>query len=190
MNFLEIRAEVLRLTNRPDKTTSTDIAINKAVSYCTLKGSFRRDLVEASLAVDATLYGDTVSIAGFTRFRRFTYVKPTGVKKYLTFLAEDKIFTPKDQMQPNVYYVAGTSLTYTLSALTPTLEVGYLTYAPTLDAITNIDYWMFDIMPYAIIDLAAAMVFAGIGDDASANRHERLGMEFYNTLKRDLAIQE
>lgn len=188
MNFAGISTEVQRIVARPDKVTEVAMAINKAVSYCTLKGSFPRDLVEASLAIDSSLYGDTISLSALTRFRRFTYVKPVGVKYYLKSLEADKIFTPKNQMQPNVYYVAGTSLTYTLSALASSLEVGYLTYPATLSGTDS--HWLFDIMPYAIIDLAASFIFSGIGDDTSARIHEARGMEFFLTVRRDLALGE
>lgn len=190
MNFSEIHAEVIRKTKRPDKVDEINIAINKAVSFLTLKGDFRRDLVEGTLNIDATLYGDTVSISSFTRFRKFQFLKPTGVRYYLTPIAPEKIFTPKDQVQPNRYYVAGTSLTYTLSALAPSLEYGYLQYAQVLDSITNNTHWMFDIMPYAIIDLASARVFASIGDDASAIRHEKMGMDFFIAVRQDVSVED
>lgn len=188
MNFSEIATEVQRITKRPDKAVETAMAINKAISYCTLKGSFRKDIVEASIAVDATLYGDTISLASLTRFRRFTYVKPTGTKYYLKPISEEQVFVPKNQMQPNVYYIAGTSLTYTLSNLTTSLEVAYLTYPAVLSG-TN-THWMLDIMPYAIIDLAAAYLFSAIGDDTSARIHEARGMEFFLTVRKDFALGE
>lgn len=190
MNFSEALAEVLRTTSRPDKVPDATVAINRAISYCTLKGAFRRDLVEASIAIDATLYGDTISLAALTRFRRFTYVKPTAVRRYLTPMEETKIFTPKDQIQPNVYYISGTSLTYTLSELATALEVGYLTYPIILDAITNTSHWMLDLMPYAITDLAASRVFQTVGDDASAGRYLASGTELFLTARRDAAMGE
>lgn len=190
MNFSEALVEVLRITARPDKTLDGVAALNKAISFCTLQGEFQKDLVEATLAIDGTLYGDTVSLASYLRFRRFVFVKPTGTRYYLTPLSADKIFTPKDQMQPNVYYIAGTSMTYTLSALNTSLEVGYLTYAPVLDATVNKTHWMLDMMPYAIIDLACAYIFYKLGDDTAALRHEKSGMDFYHTLRRDLSIGE
>lgn len=190
MNFSEAVAEVIRITSRPDKTLDAAISLNRAISFCTIKGNFRKDLIESSISIDPTLYGDTISLSGLTRFRKFVYVKPTGVKYFLSPLSEDKIFTPKDQIQPNVYYIAGTGLTYTLSALATALEVGYETYPLVLDTVTNTSHWMLDMMPYAITDLAAARVFDIIGDDASAKKYEESGMNFYLALRRDLALGE
>lgn len=187
MNFPEVLAEVLRITVRPDKSVEAALAINKAITYMTLKGEFPQDMVEGSLAIDPTLYGDTVDISALARFRKFSYLKPTAVQYYLTKLDPDKIFTPKNKTQPNVYYTAGQNLTYTLSALTSSLEYGYFAYPPILDSTTNKTHWMLTSIPYAVIDLAASLVFAGIGDDASARKHEISGMDMYRTFRSDLA---
>lgn len=187
MNFAEAVNEVLKITSRPDKAVDAALAINKAVHYCTLKGDFDADTVEASLPIDPALYGNTISIASLARFRRFRYVKPFGAQYYLSRTEGDKIFTPKNKMQPNVYYVAGTNLTYTLSMLAPTLEVSYLAYPVLLDAVVNNTHWMLDKMPYALVDLAAARIFAAIGDDSSARIHEQSGMDFFLTTRRDFA---
>lgn len=188
MNFSDVLTEVLRISGRPDKVVDATRAINLAISFCTFKGEFKKDTVEASLPVNSTLYGATVSIASFTRFRRFKYIKPTAERFFLKELESDKIFTPKNVIQRDVYYVAGTSLTYTLGKLTPTLEVGYYTYAPTLDAITTNTYWMLDMMPFAVIDLAVARIFQTIGDDASATRYQNSGMVFFDSVKNDLSM--
>lgn len=187
MIFSEVQSEVLRRTVRPDKGIAAEIAINKAISYCTINGEFPQDMVEATIQLsDPTAYGGTVSITTLTRFRRFSYVKPTAKRYYLTPLAPDKIFTPKGKLQPNVYYVAGTNLTYTLSEPATSLEVGYYTYPTPLDS-TNQSHWLLDIMPSMIIDLAASYVFSEIGDDASARSSEASGMTQFLTLRRDLA---
>lgn len=187
MIFSEIQTEIMRITSRPDKGDDTISAINRAVNRLTLKGDFAQDLVEGSLSVNAALYGATVSLTSLTRFRKFRYLKPTGVKYYLTPLPPEKIFTPKNAVQPNKYYIAGTSLTYTLGALTPTLEYGYFTYPIQLDAVTNNTHWMFNVIPFAVIDLAASVVFNTIGDEVSSKKFESSAMDLYNTYKSDVA---
>ena len=187
MLFPEVLAEVLRLTSRPDKEASAIVAINRAITLFTLKGDFKRDLVEASLPVNPLLYGDTISIAGLTRFRKFRYVKPTAVKYYLDPIGEEQVFINQAVLR-NKYYIAGTSMIYTLSALTAALEISYLTYPPVLDSGTNASYWMLDMIPYAVIDMACSEVFKVVGDDASAKRYYETGMDLYNTLKGDLAL--
>lgn len=188
MNFAEALAEVIRITARPDKVVDATRYLNQAISYCVLKGNFPKDRVEGSLAINGTLFGDTVSISALVRFRRFTYIKPAGVRFYLTRMEADKIFTPKNQMQVNTYYLSGTNLTYILSTLTTSLEYEYLSYPLVLDDIVNTTHWLLDMIPEAIINLAAAKVFSRIGDEQAARTHEGIGREIYVALRNDLSM--
>ena len=188
MIFPEVLTEVLRITARPDKEAAASLAINKAISYFSIKGDFPADLVEATLAVSPTLYGDTISLTPLLNFRKFKYVKPTGVRYYLLPIGEDKVFTPSGVIQTDRYYLAGTSMTYTLSALTPSLEVGYLTYPSLLDKSVHTTHWMLDIIPYAIIDKACADLFITVGDESSARAHLSQAMEQYRMFQADLVI--
>lgn len=188
MNFSEAIEEVLSITKRPDKTDAAASQLNKAIALFTLKSNFKLDLVEATVAVDSTLFGDTVDITdwGFTRFRKFKYIKPTGKRYYLKFVDPEQIFTPSGEIQRNRFYVAGNNLTYTLTELAETLEVGYYQYAPVLTEVEdNNTHWMLDLMPYAVIEKAAAQVFKSIGDDTSARFYEASSMEFFLAARRD-----
>ena len=186
MNFMEAVNDVLTLVKRPDKEAEARKAVNAAIAFFTLKGEFRMDQVEASIAIDSTLYGDTIALDSLTRFRRFTYVKRYGAKGYLSPMSPEKIFTPGGQMQPNVYYTVGTNLTYVLNVLSDSLEVGYLQYGPTLVSADN--HWMLDMMPTMITDFAAAKIFRSIGDDNSADRHDNHAREAFKVLVNDQAL--
>lgn len=188
MNFTEAVAEVLTITKRPDKTADAQLAVNAAISFFTLKGSFSQDLVESTIAIDPAEYGDTISISSLTRFRRFKYVKAPGVLSYLKYLDSDKVFTPSSQMQKNCYYLAGTNMTYILSALAASLEIGYYQYPAVLSG-TN-THWLLDISPYTIIDKAAARVFKQVGDDASFRLYEATAMDSFKVLQNELALSE
>lgn len=186
MNFSEVLNEIIGLTGRPDKTTATATAINAAISLCTMKASFAKDLVETSIPIDGTAYTGTLSIQDlFTRFRKFKYVKAYGAKGYLHPTSPDKVFIPEGFTQRGVYYVGGDTLTYILKTLAPSLEVGYYQYPQVLDVAKNKEHWMLELMPYVIIDLAAAKIFRGIGDDASASRHQASGEEAFKVHRRD-----
>ena len=185
MNFNEAIAAVLALTSRPDKASYTAQAINEAISFCTLLGEFRNDMIETSINVSATLYGASISISTLTRFRRFLYVKPYGKYYYLNPIGQDKLFTPKGNMQPDAYFIAGTSLTYTLSELNTSLLIGYLSRAAVLDTVTVTTHWMLTEIPYAIINLAAAKVFQEVGDDASYRSFDTKGMDMFHAFRND-----
>lgn len=190
MNFSEVVTEIIGITGRPDKATAIGVAINAAISLCTMKASFARDLVETSIPITPDEYTGTVKFNNLQvpvviRFRKFKYVKAYGVKGYLTPTAPEKVFTPGGVSQKNVYYLSGDSITYILGVAAPSLEVGYYQYAPILDANKNNTHWMLEVMPYTIIDLAAARIFREIGDDASATRHQKDGDESFKVNRRD-----
>lgn len=191
MDFTQAVSEVLTITARPDRTTEIESALNWAISHCCLKSNFAYDLVESSIDIDSSLYGDTIQFNNVvtnppvTRFRKFKYVKPHGVKRYLTPISSDQVFQPGNSMQKDRYYVAGDNLTYILSALAPSLEIGYYQYPPTLDQATNTTFWLLELAPWAVIDLACARIFRSIGDDSSQAQYQRMGEEMLRVARAD-----
>lgn len=185
MNFSQVVQAVLDITKRPDKLAEAERAVNAALSFFCLKEKFQQDLIEDSIAISPTLYGDTISLASLTRFRHFKYIKTPGTLGYLNRLGSDKIFTPGGAMQRNCYYVAGTNLTYILSTLAATLEVGYYTYPATLSGTQT--HWLLDMIPQAVIDQAASKIFQLIGDDSSMKLHLAIATEAYDVMVRDQA---
>ena len=189
MDFLEATTEVVTLIKRPDKLAAAKLEINNAINYFSLKEKFARDLVESTITIDSTLYGDTIDLtAEVVRFRDFKYVKPTGVRGYLQKLGPDKIFTPGGEIQRNTYYIAGTNMTYVLSSRVASLDIGYYQYpAPLVDDADT--HWILDMSPYCIIKKAAAALFQAIGDEASYQTYEGQAMQCFTTLKADLVMQ-
>lgn len=190
MIFSEAVAEVISITGRPDKAADIASQLNRALSFFTLKAEFTQDLVETSLAIDSTLYGNTISLVSLTRFRKFKYLRPLAQRYYLRSIDPTQIFIPGQQIQRDRYYVGGASLTYLLSQLDTSLEVGYFTYAPILTSTTGSDaHWMLDLMPYALIEKAAAKIFQLIGDDTSYKFYEGSAMELFLTGRKDFQDQ-
>ena len=190
MNFNEVVNEVIGITARPDKASAIATAVNAVISLCTMKASFARDLVETSIPIPpndftGTFQFNNLQVPVVTRFRKFKYVKAYGVKGYLNPTSPEKVFVPGGVSQRNVYYLSGDSITYILQNTAPSLEIGYYQYAPVLDANKNNTHWMLEVMPYTIIDLAAARIFRDIGDDASASRHQAAGDESFKVNRRD-----
>lgn len=185
MNFADVVSAVVGITKRPDKQVETERAVNAALSYFCLKEKFDKDLIEGSITIDSSIYGATISLASLTRFRHFKYIKVPGKLSYLTKLDSDKIFSPGGMMQKNCYYTAGTNLTYILSSLAPSLEVGYYTYPAVLSGTQT--HWLLESSPYCVIDKAAAEIFKLIGDDPSFRIHAALAIDAYDVVVRDLA---
>jgi hypothetical protein len=91
-------------------------------------------------------------------------------------------------MQTDCYFMAGTSMTYILSILDSSLEVGFYQYAPTLSADDD-THWMLEMIPWVITERAAAQIFRLIGDDASANYYEKSSMELFVAARGDFEDQ-
>lgn len=185
MFFSEVVDEVISILARPDREDEIKVAINAILHKTLLKANFAFDLVESTINIDPTLYGDTIDYsAEVTRFRKFKYVKPYGARRYLKSIDSDKVFTPGEVMQKERYYIAGTNLTYILANLAPSLEIGYYQY-PDILANPNDTHWFLDKAPYCIIDLTAARMMRSIGDDTSAKAYEQSGKELFEVAKRD-----
>jgi hypothetical protein len=188
MNLTEAKEEVVGLTKRPEKEVEILSQLNRAISFYTLKVNWARDLVEDTLTLDPTLYGQTIDISGLARFRKVKYLRPTSQRIYLKTIGVDKVITPNGRVQPNRFFVGGQSLTITLGQLDSSLEIGYYTFAPTLNEVApDNEYWMLDVMPWAIIDRAASHIFKGIGDETSAKQYLESSMEFFVAARKDFA---
>lgn len=188
MALREAIDEVISKTKRPDKEADIRSEINRAIAFFTYKASFSHDLIEEQLTVDPGLYGDTISIASLTNFRKMKYIKPSAERYYLRTIDPTQLLTPQGQIQLNRYYIAGSELTYTLSKLTPTLEIGYYTY-PTLLVADVDNHWMLDRLFWAVTEKAAARIFMQIGDETSFKGYEGSAMELFVAARRDFEDQ-
>ena len=186
--------EIIAITKRPDKRFEIISNVNKALSYFTLKADFSRDMAELSVPIATDSYGESISLAnvdlGFTRFRKIKYIRPRGQRYYLQQIDPTDLLTPGGSVQTNRFYIAGQNLTYTLSSFDSFLEVGYYQYAPILSETTGEDtHWMLDMIPWAVMERAAAQIFKSIGDDVSAKFYEQSSLELFITARKDFADQ-
>lgn len=195
MNITEAVDAVIEITKRPDKRTEILSNVNKALSFFTFKADFSRDLVEVTIAIDPEDLGQTIDFTDFAesivRFRKMKFVRPTLQRYYLLPIDPAHVLTPGGSVQKNRYFIAGTSMTFTLSIADSSLEIGYYQYAPILvEGQTPAEtHWMLEMMPWAIIERAAAQTLKSIGDDQSARFYENSSMEFFLAARRDFADQ-
>lgn len=191
MNFTELSDAVLAIVKRPDKMPQIGHAINSAISRTLFKTEFTHDLVEATIPLDDTLYTQTVNLpslaAPLTRFRKWKYVKLTGVLGYLSPIDPQNVFVPGGVQQVNYYYMIGSDLTIIAGSLSASLEVGYYQYPPVLSGVNT--FWLTELCPYGLINRAAGEVFALIGDTASAQVYMTIGEEQLQIMANDLRDQ-
>lgn len=184
MNFDAVVQEVLGIIKRPDKITDVKREVNAAINFCCNESEFARDLVEVSYPIDNTLYTQNIALSEFPRFRKFFYIKPPTVRYYLEPITPNRIFENCKEAV-NSYYVAGDDVVIKTSSLHATLLIGYYRYPSVLSGANT--FWLLDASPYMIIDRAAAKVFANMGDDASAKKHEAFFNLAWLSARKDLA---
>jgi hypothetical protein len=185
MNFTEVVDEVLSIVKRPDKINDIRREVNSSIHFCCSDNEFARDLAEIVLTVSGNLYSQSAPLSGFTRFRKFKYIKPPAVKHYLDMVPPDKVFENCTEATDS-YYITGSDVVLKTKALHASLLVGWYMYPPKLTDISP-DFWLIDVSPYMVIDRAAAKVFTNIGDDASAVKHMSLFTQAYLVARRDIA---
>lgn len=191
MNFTELVSAVSDIVKRPDKTAQIGNAINTALARTLFKTEFTHDLVETSIPLDDTLYVQTVNlpslVAPLTRFRKWKYVKLTGVKGFLQHIDPQNVFVPGGVQQVNCYYMIGSDLTVIAGGLSSALEVGYYQHPPVLSGANT--FWLTDLCPYGIINRAAGEIFALIGDTNSAKVYLAMGEDLLTIMANDLRDQ-
>lgn len=171
MNFAEVVAEVIRMTERPDKIIDIKRNVNAAINFCVTEGNFSRDLEEDEYDLVPTSYTQSIDVADLTRFRKVQYIRPSTHTKYLTHLTADKVFSPSGKEACNVFYQSGDSIKMKLNKLSPTALIGHFRYAPTL-VNDDDEFWLLELSPYMIIDKAAAITYAQVGNKAESDKHE------------------
>jgi hypothetical protein len=187
MNFGDAINLVTGITKRPDKVVDIKAAINKALEVYVKAANWAVDLVELTVVINPNLYAQSFLITTeLATFRKIKYIRPTNATKYLTFVPPDKVFQPDGCEQINVYYRAGQRIVFKLSALNPSLEIGYYRYYPYL--VNNADtHWMLDIIPSMITDKAISEIWDSIGADAEAKRYLGYAAQQFLVNEADLA---
>lgn len=171
MNITEAVNAVVETIKRPDLRARSLREINAAINQITTDTDFMYDLIESTIDIDVTLYAQNIDTTTLTRFRKFFYIRPVGRNKYLSHTLPTKIFN-KGCEALDTYYVSGINAILKTRDLNSQLYIGYFSYAPTLDEVTNTSHWILDRSPYLIIDRACAKLFLHIGDDSSSARHD------------------
>lgn len=185
MNFTEAVAEVLRIVKRPDKVTDIRREVNAAVNFFSVDSDFPRDLQEILQPITASEYTQAIALSTFTRFRKFRYIKRAGTREFLRRLNDSDLFDTKCDLRDR-YYIAGTNVNISMTKLASNLDIGWYQYPPVLtDAAPN--YWMLEGNWNAVVNKAASVIFANIGEDSSARTHLAMATQAYGAFRQDAA---
>jgi len=167
MNFTEIVTQIISMTKRPDKILDIRREVNAAVLYYSTLSDFRRDLVEVSLPIAPAGFELIITIDDLTRFRKVSYLKYGGLKKYVDEVTSLKL--TKDCELLDKWYISGDSINVRLRASASALDFGYYKYPPILtDAAPT--FWMLNGNWSAVLQRAASVIFNDIGDAQSSQK--------------------
>lgn len=183
MNFTEVVAEVSRLTKRPDLIVDIQREVNAAINFSCIEGNFARDLMEDSYVVDGTAYAQSLPLSGFSRWRKFAYIKNPTCTDYVKQRDPSKIFE-NGKESSDVYYVVGDEVKFKLCKLTASLLIGHFRYPPILTNASSA-FWLLEISPFMIIDKAAASIFSQVGNTTEATKHEMAFSIAFTSAVRD-----
>jgi hypothetical protein len=186
MQFSEMTQWIIETTKRADKITDIKNAINAAIENFSLSANFAKDLVEFTHTfVDNTTYVQALSLSSvFTRYRSMKYLRQTGRYEYIKWTDPQNIFDGSCE-QLNTWYQSGNNIILKRSVLVATLEVGYYQY-PTRLSLSTDTHWMMDVIPTTIHDKAAARVFYVIGENADADKFEKMARDDFQEKKERL----
>jgi hypothetical protein len=179
--------DVYVLTNRPDLTRETKVALRKAIFKFHSADTFKRDLAvqRIQLSQYPKLSPDqhrwSIDLTEFPRFRRPKFLKsPMEQLRVVEFeeLAPDNLFDSYGYENLNYFIIIGSTITIKSISEHQYLDFGYYQYPnlPTLptDPITS---WIADQYPDCLIEEAAGTVFKMIGKDDEYSRYQVLFQE-------------
>lgn len=177
--YTDVLATVNGLTNRPDLTTETDIAIRQAVNAAHGKSTFFKDLVVTDVTGLSTTTNpqtvdlsaapfDTVPIRG-----QLITVKPKDVEGEYT-KANILELTDSDNFDRyNIWWQVGTTLKIRAISPVSSITVSYFRRW-TVNPIASLDSWIAQDYPDLIGATAALIVLGTTGEKEIIDRIERL----------------
>lgn len=185
MDFGTIASKVAQRISRPDLDDDIREAINDAIEFITVNGDFANDLVESSVAIDSTVYSQSLVISTtFTRFRKIKYLRPEGYNRYIKWQDASRIFDDNLQECKDVWYRAGDNIVFKLSNLASTMLYGYYQYPTRMSADTD-THWMLDQMYAVVFNYSMADMWDQVGNAEEGSRARQKADRFMLSHRRD-----
>lgn len=188
-----LASDVYTITSRPDLTGETRISLRKAIYKFHTADTFKRDLTQVSLDLSAysPVAANTnvwnVPLADFPRFRRpSTLITPLGYQPIVEIkeITSHDLFDLYKFPRINYFYIAGSVMTIGLQCPNTSFSFTYYQYpgVPT-DPDVDIESWICDQYPDAVIEEACSAVFKMIGKDDEASRYQAIFAENIGILR-------
>lgn len=187
----DVLAEVISVTNRPELTAETAIALRQAVRAAHKSHKFWRDLTvvtKSSLSASDAL--QTISITSdLPRFRQMAYVKSGTTDKFYRPVDISDLVDSYSLLKVDVYYIAGTDIK--LRAYSPETSYDFCYYQyPIVSPTSSFDSWIADEHRDLLVAWAASTVCAMVGEQEIKSRMDQLVAIGLADLVQDNVVAE
>lgn len=187
MNFAELVSAVYSITNRPDRSAETSLAIQAATLKMHQTDFYAKDLHEVGVQFDAAAYLQQLDYKGLLpRWRQPKYLRKydpatdtPGI--FMTPLTPEAVLDGYGVEKTDIFYMAGVFMQIKSSTAIKDYLLGYYRHPDiTLGGFSS---WIAEEHPFAIVLDAAATVFKAIGKDEEAAAYRGLVPEQVAIIK-------
>jgi len=188
--LVELIADAVALTGRPDKEDLIEQKINAACRLINKASKNWRDIkevvLEASDGVLPTVYDQSITLPSDHRIPIYVDY-PTQTGCFFTGKKLEDLLDKESRSLTNIFYVAGTLLHIRQSTLTATLLFGYYSTIPTLNKTTQPTNWIATEMHDVVVDVASHFVLGSIGEPSHSRKLEAMSSQALTAYLRDAA---
>lgn len=192
-SFAQIKADVITLTNRPDLSNETELAIRQATLKAHHSDYYPKDLFETGIRFASAAYLQDLQYKSLLpRFRSLKYIRKSDVNnadgKFLEILTPDAVLDQFKRDKENICYLAGDTIHIRSST-----QLEYIFFGCYLHPVTDsLGYssWIADEFPFCIVNEAAATVFKAIGFDEMAASYRQLAQEFMMEMRANSILAQ
>lgn len=188
MTLTELQTEVYTLTNRPDLTAETLLAVRAATLKLHQTDYFYKDLFETGISFSSAEYEQSIEYNTLIPlWRALKYIRKTDVDgddtlPFFTVIQPESVLDDYNLNRTDVCYVAGTNIQIKSSTEFQYAFLGcYLN--PNITE-SGWNTWIGRDHPYAIVFDAAATIFKMIGKTSEFAAYTGLALE-----QRDLVVK-
>lgn len=192
-SFAQLKADVMTLTNRPDLSAETELAIRQATLKAHHSDYYPKDLYETGIRFsEPALLQDLEYKQLIPRFRALRYIRKTDVSnadlEFIEILDAGTLLDSYKRDKDNVCYLAGEVLH--IRSSTPLEYVFFGCYIHPLTSPDSYKSWIADEFPFAIVYEAAATVFKTIGFDEQAAAFKQLSSEHLMEMRNSSILAQ
>lgn len=177
MTLTELQAEVITITNRPDRTAETLLAVRQATLALHHKDYFWRDIEETGISFLTSDYLQELEYRPILPFfRAIKYLRKSDSSgtpgDFFSVVVPESILDDFGYQRTNVCYAAGQSIEIKSSTKFQYAILGY--YKNPDISVSSYNSWIAMDHPYAIVLMAAEKVFNMIGKTEEFTRFKLL----------------